>query len=374
MVHTGISTPTHDSVVFNGRSRKRFVSYRLRGEYEKPWLEDPKFNKTKYNNYIVYAWVFIGVCAAGVVAYFQIRSALPSPICLIYEDKFDGGKLDESKWNYEVALNGFGTGSFDWTTTDATNTYIDEKGLHIVPTLTNETTSITTDQMWNGYTLNLTADGTCTETSESACVAHSNSTLGHLIPPVRSARINTKGKVGMKYGRVEVVAKLPKGDWLWPAIWMMPKDSVYGAWPKSGEIDIMESRGNTVSYPGGRNLYYTTLHWGPSSTYDSYWKTQAVRTDRRGDFTDGFHTYGLEWTANHIYMYFDDRLTQVLYTKFHADETLWKKGGFAGDSENNTLIANPWENSTSTTGNAPFDQEFYLILNVAVGSTNGWFL
>lgn len=73
-------------------------------------------------------------------------------------------------------------------------------------------------------------------------------------------------------------------------------------------------------------------------------------------------------------MYFDDRLTQVLYTKFHADETLWKKGGFAGDSENNTIIANPWEDSNSTTGNAPFDQEFYLILNVAVGSTNGWFL
>lgn len=181
---------------------------------------------------------------------------------MIYEDDFQSGNLDDSKWNYEVALDGFGTGSFDWTTTDPTNVYVDEKGLHIVPTLTNETTSITTDEMWNGYTLNLTADGTCTETTASSCAASSNSTLGKMINPVRSARINTRGKVGIKYGRVEVTAKLPKGDWLWPAIWMMPTDSVYGDWPRSGEIDIVEARGNSVDYPGGRNVFYSTLHWG----------------------------------------------------------------------------------------------------------------
>lgn len=184
-------------------------------------------------------------------------------MCLIYDDAFADGKLDDSKWTYEVALDGFGTGSFDWTTTDPSNVYVDDKGLHIVPTLTNETTAITTDQMWNDYTLNLTADGTCTAaTSASSCVAHSNATTGKMINPVRSARINTKGKVGIRYGRVEVQAKIPKGDWLWPAIWMMPTDSVYGTWPKSGEMDIMESRGNTADYPGGRDVYYSTLHWG----------------------------------------------------------------------------------------------------------------
>lgn len=73
-------------------------------------------------------------------------------------------------------------------------------------------------------------------------------------------------------------------------------------------------------------------------------------------------------------MYIDDRLNQVLYTGFHADKTLWEKGSFSGDSENNTLLADPWSDTNSTTGNAPFDQEFYLILNVAVGATNGWFL
>lgn len=317
MEPTGTSTPTHNSAIINtGRTKKRFISYRLRGEFEKPWLEDPKFNRTKYNNWIVCAWIFIGVCAASVVAYFKVQPAISGPvspstppplltltlfltayaqICLVYEDDFDAGKLDDSKWSYEVALGGYGTGSFDWTTTDPTNVYTDAKGLHIVPTLTNETTSITTDEMWDGYTLNLTADGTCTEAGEAFCVARSNSTLGQMIPPVRSARITTKGKVGIRYGRVEVVARLPKGDWIWPAIWMMPTDDAYGTWPRSGEMDIMEARGNGVSYPGGRNVYYSTLHWGPSSDLDGYWRTMAVRTQRRGDFTDGFHTYGLEW-------------------------------------------------------------------------------
>lgn len=110
-------------------------------------------------------------------------------------------------------------GSFDWTTDDPTNSYVSSSGLHIVPTLTVETTNITTQQIYNGYTLNLTADGTCTSPDVSQCVRYSNSTAGTIINPVRSARLTTAGKVSIKYGRVEVVAKMPKGDWLWPSIW-----------------------------------------------------------------------------------------------------------------------------------------------------------
>ena len=87
-----------------------------------------------------------------------------------------------------------------------------------MPTLTNETTTITNDDIWNGYTLNLTIDGTCTGTTQAQCSIASNSTTGALIPPVRSARLSTKGAVSIRYGRVEVTAKLPLGDWLWPAI------------------------------------------------------------------------------------------------------------------------------------------------------------
>ena len=118
-------------------------------------------------------------------------------------------------------MNGFGSGSFDWTTTDDKNAFVDEEGLHIIPTLTTEATSITEAEIFNGYTLNLTkagGDGTCTGDSNKVCSIRSNSTMGTIIPPVRSARLNTKGKKGIKYGKVEVVAKFPEGDWLWPAI------------------------------------------------------------------------------------------------------------------------------------------------------------
>jgi beta-glucanase (GH16 family) len=110
-------------------------------------------------------------------------------------------------------------GSFDWTTDDPLNSYISKDGLHIVPTLTLNVTDITPAQLQNNFTVNLTADGSCTSPAKLQCVINSNSTNGTIINPVRSARLTTYGKVSIKYGRVEVVAKFPKGDWLWPSIW-----------------------------------------------------------------------------------------------------------------------------------------------------------
>jgi beta-glucanase (GH16 family) len=117
-------------------------------------------------------------------------------------------------------LTYFRNGLFDWTTNSTDNVFVDGDGLHIVPTLTTEATSITPDQLLNGFTLNLTTDGTCTSSDgHASCSVKSNSTLGTIINPVRSGRINTMGKKSIRYGKVEVVAKMPKGDWLWPAIW-----------------------------------------------------------------------------------------------------------------------------------------------------------
>jgi beta-glucanase (GH16 family) len=106
-------------------------------------------------------------------------------------------------------------GAFDWTTSDPSNAYTDASGLHIVPTLTTESTSITGSEIYNGYSLNLTESGTCTGTSNATCAVSSNMTLGTMIPPVRSARLSTKGKASIRYGRVEVTARMPVGDWLW---------------------------------------------------------------------------------------------------------------------------------------------------------------
>lgn len=149
---------------------------------------------------------------------------------------------------------------------------------------------------------------------------------------------------------------------------------MYGDWPRSGEIDIMESRGNGPSYSvGGRDEYYATLHWGPSSLTDAYWRTSASKKVRRTDFTEEFNTFGIEWNEDQIYFYLKSRIYQTLFVGFSKKQDLWQLGNFAQTSENSTLLLNPWTTSNSTTGNAPFDQNFYPIMNVAVGGTNGWF-
>lgn len=66
------------------KNRKRFVSYRLRGEYEKPWLQDPRFKRTKVNNYIIYGFMILGVAIAGAVAYFEIRGSLPTEVGIMF--------------------------------------------------------------------------------------------------------------------------------------------------------------------------------------------------------------------------------------------------------------------------------------------------
>lgn len=352
---------------------RRFKSYRLKGEYEKPWITDPDLKKTRLNNIIVGCLILLGFIGAGLAIFFMSWPYRPQPYCLVFEDNFE--TLDSNIWTHEVQLDGFGTGSFDWTTTDKRNSYVDGEGLHIVPTLTNETTSITNDQIYDNYKLDLMKDGSCTSHRNSSCIIRSDPVEGAMVPPIRSARLSTKGKKSIRYGKVEVVAKLPRGDWIWPAIWMMPERSVYGAWPRSGEIDIMESRGNGRDYPeGGRNYHYNTLHWGPTSPSDGWWRTHGAHAIRRSDYSQGFHKFGIQWTPDYIYFYIDSRVHQTLFIGFQENDPMYDRGKFADQAENSTMLADPWSQSSSTTGNAPFDQDFYLILNVAVGSRNGWFL
>lgn len=218
--------------------------------------------------------------------------------------------------------------------------------------------------------INHLKDGTCTSNVWSNCVAVTNMTNGTVVNPVKSARINTKKGASIKFGRVEVVAKLPAGNWLWPAIWMLPVNDTYGPWPASGEIDIMESRGNNYSYPqGGNNIVSSTLHWGPDSDNDQWWRNNVKREALHTTYSAGFHTFGLEWSEKYIFSYIDTRLLQVLYTSF--DAPFWQRGHFPPSGANGTRLVDPW----SQTGreSTPFDQSFYLILNVAVGGTNGWF-
>jgi beta-glucanase (GH16 family) len=252
---------------------------------------------------------------------------------------------------------------FEQTTED--NVYVKDGILYIGATLQDQTL------MENPTLINLTADGTCTSSTASDCVAITNLTTSTIVPPVLSGRINTKASVNIKYGRVEVTAKLPKGDWLWPAIWMLPVNDTYGSWPRSGEIDVMESRGNNHTYPlGGDSRISSTLHFGPNTENDAWDQAtaQASAQHIHRTYSDDFHVFGVEWSQDYIYTYIDTRLTQNLYLPF--SRTFWSRGNFPSYDQNYIKLTNPWPAGNDI---APYDQKFYLILNLAVGGTNGWF-
>ena len=180
-------------------------------------------------------------------------------ICEVLTDDFN--TLDTNTWQREVRLDGYGTGGFQWTTADDKNSFVEDGILYIVPTLTSD--DIGEDKVFNGGVVNLTVDGTCTSTNVSQCAAVSNSSRLTVINPVKSARLITKNTHSIKYGKVEVKAKFPTGDWLWPSITMLPVNETYGAWPRSGQIDLLTGRGNNASYPNrGVDYAQSDLHWG----------------------------------------------------------------------------------------------------------------
>lgn len=144
-----------------------------------------------------------------------------------------------------------------------------------------------------------------------------------------SARIKTQGKKLFKFGRIDIRAILPKGKGIWPAFWLLPQDNVFGAWPTSGEIDMMENVGSEPSKVLG------TLHFGPgpNSTYIS----RNYFLNGGATFNDQFHLFSLEWKQDQIKWYVDN----VLYSTINKAD----------------LGANVY----------PFNEKFFFIINLAVG-------
>jgi len=152
-----------------------------------------------------------------------------------------------------------------------------------------------------------------------------------------SGKVHTRGKQSFLYGRIEMRAKIPTGDGMWPAFWMMPAADVYGGWAASGEIDIMESSNSTTSVGGA-------LHFGGS--YPNNTSTSSSYSLGGPNFADAFHVYAVEWEPDAIRWYVDG----VLFATRVSSQ--WYSDGAPGNPR------------------APFDQEFYIILNAAVG---GWY-
>lgn len=147
-----------------------------------------------------------------------------------------------------------------------------------------------------------------------------------------SARLVTKGKGDWKYGLIEVKAIIPGGRGIWPAIWMMPTNSAYGIWPESGEIDLMENVGFKP------DSIFSAIH---TKTYNHKDYTQKAASVSVPDCHSKYHVYKLKWTEDKIETFVDNE-------KF-----------FEFQNEKNTF--KEW----------PFDNPFYLIMNVAVGGDWG---
>lgn len=222
--------------------------------------------------------------AAIVQPVVQPKDSIPSipGWTLVWNDEFSGTSIDPKKWSHEVNGNGGGNNELQYYTDRPVNSYVDSGKLVIV--------ALKESYSGKAYT---------------------------------SARMRTLFKGDWLYGRFDIRAKLPYGQGLWPAIWMLPSDWEYGGWPASGEIDIMELLGHET------NKVYGTIHYGPDPQHHLQ-KGGSYRLPS-GTFAGDFHTFTIEWDSVHFAWYVDG----VAY--------------FAA------------------TAQSPFDRRFHLLLNVAVG-------
>ena len=291
---------------------------------------------------------------------------------LIWSDEFN--TLDLGRWKHAITAGGGGNWEFEYYTNNRSNSYVTNGVLYLQPTLTSMTLGSGTNatSIQNGGSLNLWGSEPASQcTSEAFWGCQRTGYSYNPLNPIQSASIRTAETFSFKYGRMEVRAKLPLGDWLWPAIWLLPKNQQYGAWPASGEIDIMESRGNAPSYPyGGVNQFGSTLHFGPFAAYNGHqWESVGYALQNGGRLSDDFHVYGLYWDATGLYTYLDNDSNRILQKNWTTGGTLWNEFSYWQQSN----YANPWQSGNGATAGAPFDQEFYIIFNVAVGGTNGYF-
>ncbi len=209
---------------------------------------------------------------------------------LVWADEFDGTSLDNSKWSYQVGAGGWGNNELQHYTDRIDNTTVSNGALQI----------IAKEEAYNGASYT-------------------------------SSRIRSINQGDWTYGRMEASIKLPVGQGIWPAFWMMPTESAYGIWPRSGEIDIMEYLGHQTS------INYGTCHFGDAWDNKDY--SGNSRNISPASYADGnFHTFSVEWEPNEIRWYVDG----IHYHTF--------------DGNVGSYIY-------------PFDRDFHFILNIAVGGS-----
>ena len=224
---------------------------------------------------------------------------------LVWSDEFNGNSLDANKWSYQYG-NGADYGAVDWGNNE--KEYYTDKNTKVEDgNLVIEARKEDNPDQFGGKKYS-------------------------------SARIRTLGKYSKTYGKIEAAITMPKGQGLWPAFWMLPDDNdVYGKWASGGEIDIMEAKG------GHPNNVWGTIHFGkewPNNT-----SSGSHYTFPEGKDISGEHIYSMEWDPGEIRWYVDGEL---YYTANN-----W----FSQGNDQPAPYAYP----------APFDRNFHIILNMAVG-------
>jgi len=234
---------------------------------------------------------------------------------LLWSDEFDGDSLDSTKWSYEVDCWGGGNGELQCYTARPDNVRIENGNL------------ILEAKREVGYLG--TTEG-CTR--QDSCLGPKDYTSGRI-------RTATHPDGSWLHGKFEMKARLPKGKHLWPAFWMLPTDYVYGTWAASGEIDIMEYRGQSPNDVQG------TLHHSSEWPNNRYTTSDPVTFE--SDFSEDFHVFSLEWEKDSMRWYVDDQQ----FFEQNLDKNWWEGGG-----------RNPY-----TANGQPWDQKFHIILNLAIG-------
>ena len=187
---------------------------------------------------------------------------------LVWEEEFDGSSLDLSVWNYETGASGWGNNESQYYRSGNKNAELDQGYLRI--TAKEET---------------------------------------HLGAPYTSARLTTQGKESFQYGRIDIRAKVPYGQGVWPALWMLGDNFSSAGWPTCGEIDIMELIGGE-----GYNdrTVYGTAHWSNNGSHAEYGGNRSLPLGEK--FNDEFHVFSIVWNSSSIKWYVDNSLYHTMNT------------------------------------------------------------
>lgn len=271
--------------------------------------------KTRYLLAILF---FLSVTTASENSFAQPPADQWKPT---WSDEFDGDKIDAKKWAFDLG-NGFRKGeSGEW-----------------ISGWGNEELQYYTDAPSNIFV----ADGML----HIRAVKEPTNGFAYSSARIKSRNRDESPLFNQKYGRFEFRAKLPTGQGVWPALWMLPQKDTYGTWAASGEIDVLEARGQNPHEILG------TLHYG-GQWPDNEHSGETFKLPGGQTIAD-FHVYTIEWEPGEIRWYFDG--------KQYAAQSSWWSGSTSAQTakppQREEDLA-PWP--------APFDQEFYLIMNVAVG-------